>query len=124
MSVSLPESGRFTDIPPLSKKREEGRLGALDLAHVTIHSRHVLTSNNKVGVGGRGRLSLPMGSHHMKEYQFSGARRSRTSVTSGLQFPLGKNSSTSSVFSTAVISGAASAPNLTDIVPNTASLSG
>jgi hypothetical protein len=31
---------------------------------------------------------------------------------------------TSTVFSTAVISGAASAPNLTDIVPNTSSLSG
>ncbi|CAH1401625.1 unnamed protein product [Nezara viridula] len=51
------------------------------------------------------------------------ARRSRTSVTSGHQYPLGRNSSASSVFSTAVISGAASAPNLTDIVPNTASLS-
>lgn len=51
------------------------------------------------------------------------ARRPRTSVNTGVQFPLGRNSSASSVFSTAVISGAASAPNLTDIIPNTASLS-
>ena len=120
LSVSLPPGGRLVTTSATTK-RKEGQLVALDLAHVIVHGRRNVSAGNG---GAGGRLSLPTWGRSISEYRFSGTRRSRTSVTSGIQFPLGRNSSTSSVFSTAVISGAASAPNLTDIVPNTASLSG
>ncbi|XP_024216421.1 inositol hexakisphosphate and diphosphoinositol-pentakisphosphate kinase isoform X5 [Halyomorpha halys] len=120
LSVSLPVEGKSRTTSS-STKCEEGQLVALDLAHVHVQSRRIVSAGNG---GAGGRLSLPSWGHRLSEYRFSGARRSRASVTSGgHQYPLGRNSSTSSVFSTAVISGAASAPNLTDIVPNTASLS-
>lgn len=75
------------------------------------------------------RLSLPTPSPLLIGATIQTDRRQRHSI-SGLRphhaylHKPSASSTTSSVFSTAVISGAASAPNLTDIISNTASVSG
>ncbi|XP_055589613.1 inositol hexakisphosphate and diphosphoinositol-pentakisphosphate kinase isoform X2 [Uranotaenia lowii] len=85
------------------------------------------------GVGGVGAGSSSHGSSHSSTAGGSGTavRRQRHSIAGQMSYfkmlgGFGKKmaTSTNSLFSTAVISGSSSAPNLRDMIPNTASPSG
>lgn len=116
------------------------RLEGLDLAGVIVQHKKPPPRVHSGGQQSKGlpearrpaRLSLPAacyiragGSPGGQTAEQGVARRQRHSVAGWRPHHLTKTGSGAAcVFSTAVISGAASAPNLTDIIPNTASVSG